>query len=235
MKPKAMGTEVACPLCHSKRTTTVWRENGREFALCPVCRLVSVPPSYHLDAGAEVERYLQHENSLDNAGYVAMFRKKIDIVKQVCMGVDSVLDFGCGPEPVLKILLQREGYRADAYDPHFFPAWPQRQAWDLIISTETFEHLKQPGAEIENLVSRLRPSGYLAIMTRFHSPARENFSTERFGEWYYKRDPTHIAFFCPETFAWIAARFHLRIVHDNGTDFVVLQKTNLSSFPVNFC
>ncbi len=214
---------MTCPLCESSSRFFQSGEN-REYWRCPVCRLIFVPAKYFIPKEDEIQHYLKHENSLESEGYVQMFHEKIQIIKNVCQGAQTVLDYGCGYEPVLKTLLTREGFTVSGYDPHFFPQIDASATFDLIVSTETFEHFKEPGKELSDLLTHLTPGGYLAIMTRLtpkdvHLPGNESF-----GDWYYKRDPTHIVFYDNETFSWIARNHGMEILFNNEKDFVVLQR-----------
>jgi SAM-dependent methyltransferase len=211
-----------CPLCESKSQFFLAGEN-REYWRCSVCQLIFVPPKYFISRKEEIEHYLKHENSLDNAGYVQMFHEKIRVVQDLCREVETVLDYGCGYEPVLKTLLTQEGFTVTGYDPNFFPEMNSNATFDLIISTETFEHFRQPGRELSCLLPRLRPGGYLAVMTRLVPQPDPHSACKSFGNWYYKRDPTHIAFYDPRTFSWIARHFGMEIIFNNEKDFVVLQ------------
>lgn len=212
-----------CPLCESKSKFFLAGEN-REYLRCSVCQLIFVPPKYFISRKEEIEHYLKHENSLENEGYVRMFNEKIRVIKNLCQGVQTVLDYGCGYEPVLKTLLTREGFTVTGYDPNFFPEMNSNATFDLIISTETFEHFKQPDKEILSLLSRLAPGGYLAIMTRLVPQQDQLAAHESFGNWYYQRDPTHIVFYDNDTFSWIAHRYGMEILFNNEKDFVVLQR-----------
>ena len=153
-----------------------------------------------------------------------MFEKKIKIIKKICPEVNTVLDYGCGYEPVLQTLLKREEYRARAYDPIFFPHGDTRKEYDLIISTETFEHFKKPWKELTRLIPKISNGGYLAVMTRFYPETTNAPCLESFSKWYYKRDPTHVAFYGQKTFSWMAEKFELEICHNNKIDFIILQK-----------
>lgn len=215
---------MTCPLCGSPSARFAAGED-RSYRHCPCCGLIFVPRAFFISREEEVRRYLEHNNSLDNAGYVAMFEKKIALLDTACPRAATVLDYGCGYEPVLKILLERRGYRADVYDENFFPGNPPRPAYDLVISTETFEHFKTPAKEIEKILSLLAPAGHLAVMTRFYPANADGPLREDFERWYYKRDPTHIVFYSAKTFSWMARHFGLGIVYNNGEDFVVLQKS----------
>jgi hypothetical protein len=187
--------------------------------------LVFVPPPFHLPPDQEKSRYLTHQNSLDNPGYVAMFAEKIRLVQTWCPGARTVLDYGCGPVPVLATLLRQNGFAADAYDPTFFPETKLRNAYDLIISTETFEHFRWPRAEWDRLRSLMAPAGFLAVMTRFLPCPGGGTDTAVFRDWYYKNDPTHIIFYSPATFRRLAESSGLAIVYADEKDFVILRSS----------
>lgn len=211
---------MTCPLCESQSNFFLASSN-REYWQCAVCRLISVPEKFFIPKEDEVEHYLKHENNLESEGYVQMFNEKIQIVKTVCQKVQTVLDYGCGYEPVLKTLLKNQGFTVTGYDPNFFPQLDSNATFDLIISTETFEHFKTPGKEITSLLNSLRTKGYLAIMTRL---THGQDQPESFRRWYYQRDPTHIAFYGTDTFSWIARHHQMEILFNNEKDFVVLQR-----------
>ena len=167
---------------------------------------------------------MEHDNTLDNEGYVKMFQEKINSINKICPGINTVLVYGCGFEPGLKTLLEREGYKVHGYDLNFFPNEELKKKYDLIISTETFEHIKNPREELAHLTPKISSKGYLAIMTRIY-PLRDNtLCLESFSEWYYKRDPTHVAFYSQKTFSWIADEFKMKICYNNNFDFIIFQR-----------
>ncbi|QPJ63958.1 MAG: class I SAM-dependent methyltransferase [Candidatus Nitrohelix vancouverensis] len=214
-----------CPLCLSSQTALFLEGDQREYQACSVCALIFVPSSHHLPLDEERARYLEHENSLDNPGYVNMFQKKIDLLQLHCPNITRILDYGCGYEPVLKALLKRAGFQAEGFDPYFFQEWDKNARYDLVISTETVEHFSQPGKELQTMLSALAPRGYLALMTRFYPSRDREHDRDAFSDWYYKRDPTHVAFYGPATFDWIADALALKIIHTNDFDFIIMQKT----------
>ena len=215
---------MKCPLCNYYPSIFQLKSDLREYWFCPKCRLVFVPPKFFIPEEAEVKRYLEHENSLGNEGYVKMFKEKINTIKKICLETNTVLDYGCGYEPVLKELLEREGFKTNAYDPIFFPNEDLQKEYNLIISTETFEHFKKPREELTRLIPKISNKGYLAVMTRFYPENKNTLSLESFSKWYYKRDPTHIAFYGRKTFSWMAEKFKLEICHDNEFDFIIFKK-----------
>ena len=213
---------MTCPLCASQSKLFLANAN-REYWQCAVCRLIFVPEKFFISAENEVQHYLKHENSLENAGYVQMFKEKIQVVKNVCKRAQTVLDYGCGYEPVLKTLLTQEGFTVTGYDPHFFPQLDLNSTFDLIISTETFEHFKEPSKEIKTIRELLSPGGYMAVMTRQYPEESGEPDLAGFKNWYYQRDPTHICFYSAKTFAWIARSNGFIILYDNGKDFIIFQ------------
>jgi len=218
---------MSCPLCYSPSEFLLKAEQ-REYQLCACCQLIYVPSRFFITPEKEIERYLEHENSIDNEGYVQMFQEKIDLIADYCPDVQTVLDYGCGYEPVLKTLLERQGYRAEGYDPYFFPEIKEGSDYDLIVSTETFEHLKRPGEELDTIAPLLSPRGYCAVMTQFYPTQNAQLDKLGFLNWYYKRDPTHICFYGPKTFEWIAHHHNFDMILNNGKDFVILQKNTSS-------
>ena len=215
---------MKCPLCNYHSTTFLIKGDAREYWSCEKCHLIFVPPNFFISNKQEIERYLEHNNTLNNQGYVKMFQEKIDTIRKVCPGINTVLDYGCGYEPVLKKLLEREGYKAHGYDPNFFSTKELENKYDLIISTETFEHIKKPGEDLAHLMTKISSKGYLAIMTRFYPLKNSTLCPESFSNWYYKRDPTHIAFYTHKTFLWIANEFKMKICYNNNFDFTIFQR-----------
>jgi SAM-dependent methyltransferase len=217
-----MTSPKKCILCNNssvfdlKFTKTYKKMGKRDYFRCPECDLIFVPEKFHLSSIDEEARYLLHNNTLSNAGYVNMFMEKIKLIKQYCPGIMSALDYGCGHEPVLKKLLQLEGYDCDGYDLYFNSGFPVR-SYDLVISTEVFEHFRDIRNELTKIHSLLRPGGFLAIMTSFHDPA------EDFENWWYHSDPTHICFFSMKTFDWISKQFGFKKIYSNEKNFIILQ------------
>ncbi len=213
---------MICPWCGGASDRFV-AGAGRDFYLCPLCRFIFVPRSQHVPPEEEKARYLEHENHAGNAGYVRMFEEKLDLLAARGRSGGTALDFGCGYEPVLKTLLEKRGYEVSVYDRFFFPRWEAGRRYDLVISTETFEHLKCPAMEVDRILEVLNPGGWLAIMTRWYPETSGEPDARAFAQWYYQRDPTHIGFFGRGPFHWLAKTRGLEIVYENSRDFIVFQ------------
>jgi len=138
------------------------------------------------------------------------------------------LDFGCGPEPVLKVLLNRLGIEVDIFDCYFFPQKTfLNKRYDLITCTEVFEHLKNPLETLILLESLLNEDGVLAVTTLFHTTSND------FSKWWYRRDSTHICFYSPHTFKWIEEHFNFTIEVMDNSSICVLRKNRIQNTSKN--
>lgn len=206
-----------CKICQEK-TNTLQLE--KTYYYCPDCNYIFIDEREILKPKQEKNRYQQHNNSRENEGYVNMFNDFIDeLIRPNLHKIDTALDFGCGPGPVLAELLAEEGVEVDIYDPFFYPAkFFNQKKYDLITATEVFEHLKEPLLEVQRLSRYLRDDGLLAIMTHFH-PGPQDFA-----DWWYHRDPTHVSFYNQDTMDVIAGKSSLKIISANGGKYCLCKK-----------
>jgi hypothetical protein len=191
---------------------------GRPLHECPHCGLRFVPATAHLSPDQEAARYRLHQNSLNDAGYVRFLGTAVESVRKHVPAGGRLLDYGSGPAPVLAELLTREQYRVAVYDCFFAPDTDLSQPFDAVVSTETFEHFREPRAELNRITGLLRPGGVLVVMTALWKPGCD------FARWHYANDATHIVFYSLETFRFIAAAWGLTLVETNGTNLVVLRR-----------
>lgn len=187
------------------------------YKQCPQCDFIALEQKYWLDKESEKAHYDCHENSIDNLGYVQMFEQFLAFV-DTHVSYEKVLEFGCGPGPVLANMLENFGKRVICYDPYFFPNkdYPN-QKYNLITSTEVFEHVSNPLETIMHLKSLLKPGGAIAIMTHFHSNKAAHFES-----WWYNQDPTHISFFTLKTFKVLAHLASLHVRASDGQKYILL-------------
>lgn len=196
-----MGSDpnVNCPLCGADAWPFV-PGAARGALRCGVCRLTFVPECGQLSPAAERERYARHRNGPGDAGYRGFLNRLLaPLAERLAPGAEG-LDFGCGPGPAVSVMMQERGFRMRDWDPFFMPEEdPLAADYDFITCTEVLEHLRRPRETLERLDGLLRPGGLLGVMTLLLE------DDDAFGAWWYARDPTHIAFYRPETLEWIAA------------------------------
>lgn len=208
----------ACPLCAGEALALWHRDKRREYWRCETCALVSVPPSFHLDAQAEKALYDLHENDPGDAGYRRFLARLTQpLLARLEVGAAG-LDFGCGPGPVLAGMLAEAGHKVALYDKFYQPdSAVLARHHDFVTATEVVEHLAQPARVWQTFCDLLRPGGWLGIMTK------RTRDQAAFARWHYTHDPTHVSFYGEETFRWIAQRwgFSCDFV---AADVVLLQK-----------
>jgi len=211
---------VNCHICEQE--TVVFRHEKTEITYyhCKACEYIFKSPECYQDFEAQKVRYNLHENNEEDAGYRAYFQRFLDFILPLVSKPKCALDFGCGRTLLLASLLQKEGIACDYYDPIYHPdILVEGRKYDLIVSTEVFEHLHQPKEVFEGLLKNLNKGGYLAIQTEFHSNDRLHFQ-----KWWYPQDVTHIVFFRAKTFEVLCKTFGCVFVADNGRNMVIMQK-----------
>lgn len=169
-------------------------------------------PEERLDAQQEKIRYDQHQNE-ETSGYTTFLAPLVKDIhsyflsKQQNISEISALDFGCGPTAILSGLLKEKGFSASNFDPYYFPDYEAlRKTYQVVTSTEVWEHLYNPAEEIKKQIRLLKPGGLLGVMTSAHH------GQAVFSDWYYRRDLTHVTFYSEQTMKWIANTFELRLL-----------------------
>lgn len=199
-----------CRICTEQKAVAlpVIRLPVRSYLRCEGCGSVYVKPEAHLTPEKEIEVYRLHENSYLDPRYCSYLAPILELAwdalsRRTSAGAHSVLDFGSGPiaeseESFVCRFFREKGCRAQAYDPYFRPGKLEKRSYDLIVACEVAEHFRDPAAEFRKISELLRDDGILVIQTALLP------EIEHFDNWYYRRDPTHIAFYTPKAFAWLA-------------------------------
>lgn len=204
-----------CLLCHSDSTSFV----AGTF-ICPECALVFKNPADFLSASDDHDRYAQHQNNSEDQGYRDFLGKLLNPLKEFLPPHFYALDFGCGPGPTLSLLLEDEGGDVENYDPIFFPDAHLLipETYDLVTSTEVVEHFKTPEKDWELLVGLVKDGGLLGVMTQFYVESID------FQKWWYKNDPTHVAFYQEKTLNYLAETYHLDMIYNDHKSVVIFRK-----------
>jgi len=209
-----------CGLCKTtiERPTHFDKENIPYFK-CPVCGIIQEDCSFYPSEGEEKNRYDQHNNTSEDPRYVAYLSDigKRTITPFVSAG-KPVLDFGCGPEPVLANLLKQAGYKTYYYDLFYFPDTDYcNNMYGGIAAIEVLEHIYNLNTTFNTLLSLLEPGGFLIFRTELFTGSKTDFP-----KWWYQRDPTHISLFTPDTIHYIKEIFSLtKRAWINNREFVL--------------
>ncbi len=213
-----------CPLCESHSTTAFFEKvdpiHGiRKYFKCHDCLLIFLLPEAHLSPEDEKQRYDQHQNNPDNVGYVKSLKKLVVPLSSKLRPASHGLDFGCGPQSVLKLMFEELGHSMDLYDPFYFNNEEVlRQRYDFVACTEVVEHFYSPQKEFITLNNLLKTQGsVLGIMTQLVENEND------FRDWWYHRDPTHVCFYRRETFQWIASWKRFTVEYPDA-NIVILTK-----------
>lgn len=211
--------QPVCPLCSHAQAHLYTHQTQQQYWQCQNCFLLYLDRQQLLSAEQEKQHYLQHNNDLADPGY-QQFLNKLAAPLLAALGNNTLqgLDFGCGPGPLLAKMLSDAGHQMQIWDP-FFANTPEvlLQHYDFISCSEAIEHFVTPRNEWLLWLKLLKPGGTLAIMTKLY-PAAEHFVN-----WYYRRDPTHISFFCQATFQWLANKYELHLAFPVN-DVVIFRK-----------
>lgn len=220
LKPRS---SPVCPLCYSDGSSLFHQDARRPYYRCDTCHLVFVPPAFFLTAAAERAHYDLHENDPGDTRYRKFLSRLCDPMLACLSPESQVLDFGSGPGPTLSVMLEEAGHRVTLYD-HFYADNRQvlDRMYDGITASEVVEHLHDPAVELERLWRCLKPGGVLGVMTK----QAQNQSA--FAQWHYIRDPTHVCFFSPATFRWLADQWTANLTAI-GQDVTLLAKPSVVS------
>ncbi len=210
---------MKCNICNTSVEAFEDIQLKKTFFYCSNCELIFLNKKFYVSKENEKNQYDHHNNSLENEGYVKMFNNFLDYTLKD-LNVKSALDFGSGPTPVLAELLKRKGLHVDYFDKFYQPKKIYvAKKYDLITSTEVFEHLENPKEILNLLSSHLNPNGIISIMTLFHTNSKTDFL-----KWWYRRDPTHITFFTPKTIKVMAKECGLKLLKHDSKRVIVLKK-----------
>ena len=208
-----------CPLCSNQDLKDFPGDMRRTYYRCQNCALIFVDHADFLSAEDEKARYELHQNSPQDAGYRAFLaRLTSPLARYLGNPPLNGLDFGCGPGPVLPLMMEEMGYCMEKYDPFFFPDTAILEGrYDFVTCTEAIEHFFDPAREWKQLLSLVKPGGWLGIMTQM---VTEETS---FASWYYVDDRTHVCFFSRETFQFLAERDSLQAMFI-GSNVILLKR-----------
>ena len=197
---------MTCPLCLNNDFQHYHQDKVRDYWQCKVCQLVFVKPEQFVTAQQEKAIYDQHQNSPDDLGYRRFLNKLLVPLTQKLKSSAIGLDFGSGPGPAISIMLTEQGFVVYNYDIYYANDSELLTVnYDFVTCTEVLEHLHHPYKELSMLVKMLKKDAYLGIMTK------RVIDKDRFKNWHYKNDLTHVCFYSIATFEYIAEYWQLTL------------------------
>lgn len=210
---------MKCKICNNKTVTFKDIKLKKTYLYCQKCEFIALDEKFIIDPTQEKSQYDNHNNSLQDSGYVAMFENFLDFFWQdIQERTHQVLDFGSGPGPVLDTLIKRRGATCEIYDKFYQPKKIfEDKKYDLITATEVFEHLPNPKETLHLLKKHLHIGSHVALMTLFHTNKQSDFL-----EWWYRRDPTHISFFTPKTLEVLSLESGMKLVKNDTKRIALL-------------
>ena len=210
---------MLCNICRSKDVESFLTSDHKIYWNCFYCGGKFLDKDYLLGDKNERQRYLEHNNKIDDPDYRSFLSRLAIPFKEKILPNSRGLGFGCGHGPALADMLKKDGFKVSLYDPFFYPDTNVLSLkYDFITCTETAEHFYNPFKEFNTLDKLLKPGGWLGIMTSFLT------TDDMFENWYYRRDPTHVTFYAKKTFQVIASQRNW-ICEVQSKDIVFLQKT----------
>jgi hypothetical protein len=183
------------------------------FLRCTKCGFIQAEQAYWLEASY---------SSVINASDIGLVRRNIDFSNTTmnlilaCFNpTQKFLDYGGGYGLFVR-LMRDKGFDFYRHDPlcrnlfaEGFEAIPNTN-YALVTAWEVFEHLEDPLAEIEQMVSYSRNLFFSTwLLPKVPKPMNE--------WWYYGIEHgQHISFYSRETLDVIAHKFNLRLLYSSG-------------------
>ncbi|MFO8235191.1 MAG: class I SAM-dependent methyltransferase [Bacteroidales bacterium] len=185
-----------CPLCSGETKDFFTGQHGKYYK-CQNCQSVLLHPNYYVTPEQEKDRYLEHNNDVNDPGYQNFVSPIVNSILKNQNPKDDGLDYGAGTGPVIAKLLHDRGYKIVTYDPLFDKKDIFNRHYDYIVSCEVIEHFHNPYKEFQRLKKMLKSNGLLYCMTDLYD---ENID---FKSWHYKDDQTHVIFYHTKAIEWI--------------------------------
>ncbi|MEK9627480.1 MAG: class I SAM-dependent methyltransferase [Nitrospinota bacterium] len=135
-----------------------------------------------------------------------------------------ILDFGAGSGELTR-RLEGMSYRMTSLEPMnngYLKDQNYPFKFDAVIALEVIEHLPNVWEELEEIEKVLKPDGIIMFSTFLTNPFIDSDNAvEKFMEWWYKDDPTHISFFCNQTLSVMAEKRNYTIEIFGDKAFVI--------------
>lgn len=199
-----------CPLCSSS-AAVFYRNDRNLYYQCSNCSGIFLDETLRLDKKAEMSRYEEHNNDIDDEKYQKFVSSISSAIMRDFTQKDVGLDFGAGPGPVISKVLKDNNFFIRQYDP-FFHNHPELldEKYDYIACCEVIEHFYDPAKGFRLLKKLLLHNSKLYCMTDIYDESID------FHNWYYKNDQTHVFIYHEKTIHWIKEKYEFSDVTIEG-------------------
>ena len=191
---------IACPVCRAAALRPFLVVEAKAYHRCAACAATVLDPAHRLEPAAELAHYRHHRNDPADPRYRRFLARLANPLQARLQPASTILDYGSGPGSALAAMLAEAGHSLSLYDPFFAPdPAPLEGCYDAVTCTEVAEHFHDPAGEFDRLGRLLHPGGLLALLTCWQT------DDDRFADWHYRRDPTHVVFYKAATLRHLAA------------------------------
>jgi SAM-dependent methyltransferase len=223
---------TSCPLCNSRNTQGFLQFKGARFYRCADCSLVFLEAGFHPDAGsvytADYIKDRGHDafpSSLVKAKMATADRYLSLAEKYVEKG--DLLEVGCSTGPALKVARER-GWNVHGIEVNdkaariakdmlrvttietgclgagMFPG----KAFSLVLMLDVLEHIADPLAFMGILAKKIRPGGFILILT----PNIRSLSARVMrGRWPHLM-LEHVSLYSPRSLTFLLKAFRFKVV-----------------------
>ena len=102
-----------CIVCKSNLIKDFSTSDGKQYWHCSTCNAKFLDKKHYINKEIEKERYLEHENVIEDKGYRDFLSRLSEPLKKKLSPKAKGLDFGCGHGPALADMLTGEGFDID--------------------------------------------------------------------------------------------------------------------------
>ena len=192
---------MTCTLCNGNTFVfSIYKE--QTYFRCKECQSILLDPNNLPEPEFEKFRYDMHSDDIENEGYQNFVAPLVNEVAKNFTVNDSGLDYGCGKTAIVQILLQRQGFQIEGFDPIYKNELSLlTKKYHYITCCEVAEHFHHPAVEFQKLSNLLLPEGKLILKTHLYHDALD------FEKWWYKNDPTHVFFYTEKSLQFITENF----------------------------
>jgi pseudouridine kinase len=195
--------KILCKCCNSQ-INSQFCVKDKKYYYCDFCKSVFLSEEFLLSEENQLDRYLLHNNTLEDNGYKTYLEKFFEEVLSATKEKNhTYLDYGSGPNPCLVELVKQKYCDfevIEGWDLFFTKDFtPKENFYSLITCLEVAEHFENPIESFKHIYSLLKTGGILAVQTQiFYSEDDFEKTSKKFATWWYKEDTTHVTFYSKE-------------------------------------